>query len=207
MKAFTSENIKEHRKAGVATLLNKRVALLVKDKMVLRDEEGRFLAIPIRTLEKGVHLWVLNIYAPASTKDKKRFWEVEMVKQMQRVKMRSSTRDRIVVGMDANLTWAPKVDKEWGTKSPEEMAKVLQQKEKASTWLREWAEESDMVDTWRMKHPTDREYTWGHKQKQAQAIRKRTHSEATAAATAGHGRGSTRNGMHYKTRQRRTHHR
>ena len=28
--------------------------------------------------------------------------------------MRSSTRDRIIVGMDANLTSEPRIDKEWG---------------------------------------------------------------------------------------------
>ena len=52
--------------------------------MVLRDEEGRFLAIPIRTLEKGVHIWVINIYAPANTQEKKKFWEESIAKQMQR---------------------------------------------------------------------------------------------------------------------------
>ena len=39
--------------------------------MVLKDEEGRLLAIPIKTLEKGVHTWVINIYAPANTQEKK----------------------------------------------------------------------------------------------------------------------------------------
>ena len=76
MKVFTSENLKEHRKAGVATFLNKRVSLLVRDKVVLKDEEGRLLAIPIRTLAKGVHIWVINIYAPANTQEKKNFWKI-----------------------------------------------------------------------------------------------------------------------------------
>ena len=36
--------------------------------------------------------------------------------------------------------------------------------------MKGWAEESDMVDIWRMKHPQDKEFTWGHKQKQSQEI-------------------------------------
>ena len=124
MKVFTAENLKEHRKAGVATFLNKRVSLLVRDNMVLKDEEGRFLAIPIRTLEKGVHIRVINIYAPANTQEKKKFWEESIAKQMQRVKMRSSTRDRIIVGMDANLTSEPRIDNEWGSLEMEDMQQV-----------------------------------------------------------------------------------
>ena len=42
--------------------------------MVIRDEEGRFLAVPIRTLERGVHIWLVNIYAPAQHKEKTEFW-------------------------------------------------------------------------------------------------------------------------------------
>ena len=68
---------------------------------------------------------------------------------MQRIKMRSSTRDRIIVGMDANLTSEPRIDKEWGSMEMEDMelaTKSLQQKERASAWLKGWAEESDMMD-------------------------------------------------------------
>ena len=39
-------------------------------------------------------------------------------------------------------------------------------KDQASTWLQEWAVDSDMVYTWRQKHPTQEEYNWGHRQKE-----------------------------------------
>ena len=47
---FTSENTEKPTKSGATTIINKRMGLLVKDKNVIRDEEGRFLAVPIRTL-------------------------------------------------------------------------------------------------------------------------------------------------------------
>ena len=36
--------------------------------------------------------------------------------------------------------------------------------------MKGWAEESDMMDIWRMKHPQSHEFTWGHKQKQPQEV-------------------------------------
>ena len=82
-KAFASSNENKPTRAGVATLLGQRVALLVKDKMVIRDEEGRFLAIPVRTLERGVHIWYVNIYAPAQSKEKEAFWEKSLPRRQQ----------------------------------------------------------------------------------------------------------------------------
>ena len=51
-------------------------------------------------------------------------------------------RDRIIVGMDANLTCEPRIDKEWGSMEMEDMeqaTKSLHQKERASAWLKGWA--------------------------------------------------------------------
>ena len=59
-----------------------------------------------------------------------------------------------------------------GQEDMEQVTKSLHQKERASAWLKGWAEESDMMDIWRMKHPQGQEFTWVHKQKQSQEVSK-----------------------------------
>ena len=142
------------------------MAILSRDKMVVKDEEGRFIAVPVKTLEKGVSVWLLNIYAPAQKNQKNRFWEESLPRLMQLVKARSSTRDIIITGMDANLPWEPRKDREWAIKDTEKLIQAMKEQEQASTWIQEWAEDNEMVDTWRQKHPTQEEYTWGHRQKE-----------------------------------------
>ena len=76
---------------------------------------------------------------------------------MQKVKMNSSTRDIIITGIDANLTWEPRKDREWAIKDTEKMIKALKEQDQTSQWLQEWAQDSEIVDTWRLKHPAEDE--------------------------------------------------
>ena len=91
------------------------------------------------------------MYAPAQTTEKKQFWEEKLPKLMNQVKIRCSPKDRIVVGMDANITMEPDLDTEWqgGTRIEVEKA----------AWIHEWTNSYFLRDTWRQKHPKDREYT------------------------------------------------
>ncbi len=47
---------KERRRGGVITLLPGELAAMVNRDKVVKDENGRFLAIPCRTLVKGQQL-------------------------------------------------------------------------------------------------------------------------------------------------------
>ena len=72
------EEGEEHRKQGVATFIGKRLAALTRDKDIVRDEEGRFLAIPVRTLTRGVSLWLINIYGPCQHSEREGFWNKQI---------------------------------------------------------------------------------------------------------------------------------
>ena len=97
--------------------------------MVVKDQEGRFVAVPVKTLQKGVSIWLLSIYAPAQKSQKKKFWQESLPNLMQKVKMNSSTRDIIITGMDANLPWEPRKDREWAIKDTEKMIKALKEQD------------------------------------------------------------------------------
>jgi len=58
------------RQRGVMTLVHKSIATRVRKEDVIKDKEGRYLVVPVATLEKGQTLWLINVYAPASQSEK-----------------------------------------------------------------------------------------------------------------------------------------
>ena len=105
-------------KAGVAIAIGKRLAPLVREKGIQRDTEGRLLAVPIRTLEKGIQVWIIAIYAPDINEDKEQFWTKQLPDYMRKIKMKSSTADIVIAGLDANIAWEPQIDMEWKGEGP-----------------------------------------------------------------------------------------
>ena len=69
-KVFVSTSESANREKGVMVMIGKRLAPLVRETMIVKDEEGRFIAVPIRTLVKGVHMWAISIYAPHIKEEK-----------------------------------------------------------------------------------------------------------------------------------------
>ena len=146
----------------MAVLLSKRVAPLVKAEDIVRVEEGRFLAVPIRTLTKGISMWAISIYAPCVQKEKENFWKKVIPNRMELVKARSSTKDMVLVGTDANITTIPEEDINWEQWKEEVRKKRLGKKRKEAENMLGWMEEDYMVDIWRIQNEGERKYTWGH---------------------------------------------
>ena len=57
------------RQRGVLTLVHKRLAARIIERDIIRVQEGRFLAVPITTLNRQQRIWIINIYAPASQQE------------------------------------------------------------------------------------------------------------------------------------------
>ena len=150
------------REKGVMIMLGRRLAPLVRESMIIRDEAGRFLAVPIRTLVKGIHIWVISIYAPHSKEEKAAFWQETIPQLMQKVKMNSSTRDMVLVGTDTNQVIDPEIDWEWQAIEEDKRAAKLKEKQKEAERVKGWMEMDDLVDIWRQKNSKSTEYTWGH---------------------------------------------
>ena len=64
---------------------------------------------------------------------------------MRKIKMKSSTRDIILVGMDSNIAWEARVDIAWEHMENKMLETKIRGKTKPSTWLQEWAEDADMA--------------------------------------------------------------
>ena len=57
------------RQRGVLTQVHTRLAARIIERDIIRDHEGRFLAVPITTLNRQQRRWIINIYAPASQQE------------------------------------------------------------------------------------------------------------------------------------------
>jgi exonuclease III len=183
-KAYWS--VKENeRKNGVMTILKEELAALVLEIQIVRDKDGRFLALPLRTLTKDLKMWIVNIYAPSGVKkeeqtdtgtqasadqeeqnaaterktikEKDKFWNDTMRTHMKKMHQHARKEDIKIFGMDANLTMEPTEDMEW--EAVEKWEAKLQDESKTSVWLQNWAEENALVDIWRLQNPNTREYT------------------------------------------------
>ena len=161
---------------GLITLIHSTLAHKVIEKDIIKDKQGRYMAIPIATLEPGVKMWFCNIYGPAAnkiekqdkeqaedsenetiTKEKEKFWQEEMYKQMNNIHQAGGPKDYIVLGMDANSIMEVEMDASW-----EELQKTTSwrnQQIKQSRPFVKWAMEHQLWDTWRNKHRQERQYS------------------------------------------------
>ena len=160
-KMFVASSKSPGRRSGVAILLNKRTAPLVIQDQIVKDTQGRFIAVPLRTLNKGEKLWVISIYAPAYTQEKETFWEKLLPSYMKVVKARCSNRDKIQIGIDANIAIHPEMDIDWELVGEEVRERNYSRKSKEAELLKDWMEEDDMMDSWRETHRGSKEFTWG----------------------------------------------
>ena len=158
------------RERGAMTILGPRLAPLVMEKDIVRDEEGRFLAVPLRTLVKGQRMWVINIYGPAQAGEKDRFWQTDVPNRMEITKAKCSTKDIVIIGTDTNIAHTPSMDIHWEEWAQDVSKAYMQKYNKQATALQEWMEEDDLVDAWRMKAGMERSYTWGHAQKEQEML-------------------------------------
>lgn len=130
------------QKCGVAILLTPDVNAKVQNRYT--DEEGRVILIDIDLPDH--HLVLCNVYAP--TKDKAMMQE-HFLTSLKELLTPYADRD-ILVGGDFNICQNPELDKKGGT---------LESASRAAKNLVSLKEELQLIDIWRLRHPTLRRYT------------------------------------------------
>ena len=127
---------------GVAVLMKKGVEVIVHSKIM--DPQGRFIILKV---EFNDNLYVLiNVYAP--NKESVKFLEAL------RTTLRAENLDieeNLIVGGDFNCPINPNLDKKGGSLLPRKSVVAS---------ISYFQEDLDLVDTWRVKNPVSRSFTW-----------------------------------------------
>uniref|UniRef100_A0A8C6SQK6 exodeoxyribonuclease III n=1 Tax=Neogobius melanostomus TaxID=47308 RepID=A0A8C6SQK6_9GOBI len=123
---------------GVAILIKKEIPFTFNSKE--RDSEGRYLIV--RGEYGGAELTLVNIYAPASRKDRPKFFKNIFEK------LKGST--NIIMGGDFNLVMDRFMDSANTDK---------QRKPRSNALIKDYMETCDLCDIWRQRNPDSKEYT------------------------------------------------
>ncbi len=161
-KVYT--HIGEAGDTGVVTLIHNSVRFRVLEKQIIKDKQGRFMAIPIKTLTPQKLMWVINIYGPVSdvatggrTQLKKQFWENTLNPLMQKIHTTGSEQDIIVVGTDANAVMDVEMDTNW--EESEKNKEWRKKEQNAAQWFQKAMATQHLQDIWREYHLNERQYT------------------------------------------------
>ncbi len=134
----------------------------------MEDEQGQFLAIPCNTQTKGQLIWFISIYAPPTDRnhskeknasEKSEFYTTILPELMKQVMGNAGSTDMVIIGMDANITMAPRLDTQWELYKKETRTQVMRQLYMDSGLLKEWVSNMDLKDIWREQHPQNRLYS------------------------------------------------
>jgi len=157
---------------SLLTLIHPSMETQICRKEIIRDKQGRFMAVPLKILQPGKKLWLVNIYGPVrdekeeegekktnkSNKTKKEaFWHSEMPKLWQKMLQHSSDQDIHLACTDANSVINPVQDSNWDSmnKTPQ----WLNQEQQHSKWFQIWIAKFGLLDMWRIQHPNIKQYT------------------------------------------------
>ena len=124
---------------GVAILINPKFKSIIKLSKV--DHDGQFVICTIE-LENFLEYTICNIYAP--NEDSPQFFQ-SVLKALYK-----TASANIIMGGDFNLVLHPNVDR----------LNSLINNCKACEYLKEYLQEFQMYDIWRLRHPEEKWYTW-----------------------------------------------
>jgi len=145
---------------GCVTWIHARLACLVKTERIIKDTvDGRYIAIPMRTLRKGQDIWWINIYAPVHAKDKPDFWQQKIRGMLAKVRSEMGPCDKMVVGMDANIVRNEELDVKWEVWEEEKRAQYKRGLAREAMLMQGLMDEFQLGDVWRSLHLESREYT------------------------------------------------
>ena len=122
---------------GVAVLFHKKIG--IKILKTNKDQEGRMLIVKFDF--KGMQTTVINIYAPNG--DDSQFYKTVLLESTQ-------SYGQCIIGGDFNLILNPCMDK--SSKGPASLSKD-------ALALREDMKDLGYIDIWRVRNPTEREYS------------------------------------------------
>ena len=131
-----------NQKGGVAILFSTEMQCEFKE--CITDEEGRILLLDL-TLE-GTDLILLNIYSPTKDKPQEQQQFINRVRNI----LKPYIDRNIILGGDFNICQHPEIDKKGGT---------VEQQSKFAKEIISFQEEFELVDVWRLRHPTLRRFT------------------------------------------------
>ena len=118
----------DQQETGLITLVHNKIAHRICHKKIQKDGEGRMLAVPITTYNSNKLLWFINIYGPATDKEKseegedkkkhqrqhkKNFWDEKADRFMHKVREAGSQEDMWIIGTDANAVKDVQLDTNW----------------------------------------------------------------------------------------------
>lgn len=127
---------------GTCILIHRCVPINVHKSII--DSNGRYVILDIDI--DGVRMTVGSIYGP--NEDNPEFF-IDVIHQIE-----SIPNDNRIIGGDFNLILDLNLDKKGGQKSTHK---------KSCTLVKNWMEETELVDIWRLQHPDSHMYTWNRK--------------------------------------------
>ena len=128
---------------GVTILLRKGLDMEITEKII--DRKGRFIILKAKINESEFNL--INVYAPNKIKEQINFLE-DLARSMGSCNI-SNTDNNILAG-DWNVTCS-NLDKLGG---------VVHTKSRSNEKVDELCRVFDLVDVWRLRHKTKKQYTW-----------------------------------------------
>ena len=127
------------KSAGVAILINKTLKCEISN--VSGDTEGRIISLCVNL--DGRKIALTNIYAPNTD-------EVEFFEKVINYNEKLADCDGCVMGGDFNLVLDPSIDR----------YNSLMNHDRSATCLKEYIEQADLCDIWRIRNPTNKRFTW-----------------------------------------------
>ena len=132
---------------GVGILVKKGFDFEHKDIIV--DPDGRYIII--NSMIQGENMWLVNIYAPNSKRDKAVFFE-HLHNKFDLIGIDKS--DPLLIGGDWNTILSPILDKSGGKELEDETV---------TNEMKTILIDFDLIDIWRLKHPTTKRFTYRQK--------------------------------------------
>lgn len=136
---------------GVIVLIKPSLDCKIID--IYKDNQGRYLEVNCSI--QGTNFKVINLYAPNNEMARLNF--LKDIKNRLDKEDREIYKGKIILGGDLNLVQDEHLDRKGGTQNFSNLYKL------GITTLTGIKEEHDMVDLWRLKHPTTKRFTWRQK--------------------------------------------
>jgi len=148
-------------KRGVAILVNRQLSKQVEHEAVIQgteEAEGRILMVPIRTLWEEQRLWIVNIYAPVTLREKNEFYMDQLPQYMAKLADVMGERDLLYIAIDANAVIDSVMDAK-AIRDEDTVQEIRKTLDRESRTFNEWVEGNKLEDVWRNLHPQEQEGT------------------------------------------------
>ncbi len=172
-------------RAGLCVLVHRQLRKNVEFENLVMGRgmaEGRFVAVPIRTLVAEQRLWVCSVYAPVQTKEREEFLHVALPECMKEVAEHMGDKDLLWIGMDANAVMNVELDTQI-IKAGDDFRTGLRELDKSSVSFQEWVADMELNDGWRQLHAEEFQ-TSKTRELEAHKVRKRIDYVLTSPLTS-----------------------